>query len=145
MKKNINKIAICSLLAIAFIAILIKVFYVSKCEEDLTDILEGYYELDSTFKELSQSESNSIIIKQDCIEFILEDSPSSIISLDYTKILKEGFTVKAFVDTSSEENHPLGNINMILSLDLVKGILTMKSKDVILGVYIKDNMITNII
>ncbi len=145
MKKNINKIAIYSLLAIAFIVILIKVFYVSKCEEDLTDIFEGYYELDSTFKELSQSESNSIIIKQDCIEFILEDSPSSIISLDYTKISKEGFTVKAIVDTTSGESHPLGNINMILSLDLVKGILTMKSKDVILGVYIKDNMITNII
>lgn len=142
MKKNINKIAICSLIVVVVIFVYM---YANTDSEDLISLFNGYYEIDVSFKQLSESDSNSIIIKQDSIEFIPEGSDNIIISLDYRKISKRGLVVTALAHSSGSDNeeNPFIDIDLTIILDLKTGILTLKNENAIMGVYVKDNMITS--
>lgn len=148
MKKNINKIAICFFTLIIIILSYTFMFKSWESAEDLESFLDGYYEIDVSYKQLSESDSNSIILKNDSLEFIVEYRDPIIISLDYRKINIKNHVIcaSAFTDSITSIDHPISGIEISLILDLKTGVLTIKNNinEAIMGVYVKDNIISNI-
>lgn len=119
-------------------------------EEDLIDMFNGFYELDLDFKELADADNSSLIIRNDTCEFITENNDSINISLDYKDIHfdKKKINIIATVFTTSDsiEENPLINTCLKIVLNLKNGILQISNLDsqTIMGIYTKDNIITNL-
>jgi hypothetical protein len=146
-------ILLCVLFLIFVPCIGINYFQKKESEEELVSLFNGFYEIDTDFKNISESENSSLIIRNDQCEFIREEDNPLNISLDYknVKFDKKKINITATVYSSSAEdnveNNPIINSELILVLNLRNGILQISdlNRQTILGIYTKDNIISNLL
>jgi hypothetical protein len=119
------------LLAVVIIAMII--YAKPKDEQQELQDLAGFYEIEPSFSYIAGIETMTIILSKNSGEISFSEKQGNVIV--HTFDIKDNVFV-------SEDEHPILNKKISLKLDN-SGLLTITdSNGVILGVFVKDNMIS---
>jgi len=148
MTKKIQLISIvaCFILLIVVLSVL----HLIKCADfDLPmRILDGYYELDQEFA--TASETNMSILfdlesKTATISTVVEED-NSISSIDCDLIIYSSYRKKDicgyYMNLESDIEHPLTNKKIKIERDIISGEVIVYHGDVILALFVKDNVLS---